>query len=96
MPTGGLRVSCPNCHSTEINRQHIPLPNGDYHIKANCASCGRFIKFLPHEPPRFYFGKHRGETVAEVASKDPSYLQWFLSNSIVKNRRLRAAIKEAM
>ena len=86
-------ISCPYCATTEIKRQHIPLANGSYHIKANCAGFGRFIKFLAHEPPRFYFGKHRGETVTEVAAKDPSYLKWCLAENIVRNARLKKAVE---
>jgi len=89
------RISCPNCNATEINRQHIPLPRGAYHIKAKCAACGRFIKFLPHEPIAFHFGRYRGKTVAEVASKDRGYLKWCLSENVVKGR-LKDAIKGAV
>ncbi|MCZ6626285.1 MAG: hypothetical protein O7B35_18950 [Deltaproteobacteria bacterium] len=67
-------VSCPHCNSEKIRTQRIPLANGGHHIKASCAACGKFIKFIPHEGLRFHFGKHRGKTVIEVAANDPSYL----------------------
>ncbi len=89
-------VFCPDCKSSEIRTEHIPLANGEYHIKASCASCGRFIKFLPHESPCFYFGKHRGKTVIEVAANDPSYLKWCLSENFLRNRRLKDAVEEAV
>ena len=89
-------VFCPDCKSEEIRTEHIPLANGGYHIKASCAPCGRFIKFLPHESSRFYFGKHRGKTVIEVAANDPSYLEWCLSKDIIRNARLKGAIEEAV
>ncbi len=95
MSNADTRISCPYCATTEINRQHIPLANGSYHIKANCAVCGRFIKFLAHKPLCFHFGKHHGETVAEVAAKDPGYLYWCLSENVVKGR-LKDAIKGAV
>jgi len=85
--------TCPKCHTTEISKKNIPLANGGHHIKATCASCGRFLKFLAHDSPRFYFGRHRGETVAEVASKDPNYLKWCLSENVIKNTRLKNALE---
>lgn len=88
-------VFCPDCESDEIRTERIPLANGGHHIKASCISCGRFIKFLPHEEPRFYFGKHAGETVIEVVAKNPSYLKWCLSKNILKNGRLKDSIEVA-
>jgi len=95
MSTMDTRISCHSCHTTEISKKYIPLANGGYHIKATCTSCGRFIRFLAHDSPRLHFGKHRGETVVEVASKDLSYLQWCLREGVVKNARLKSAVEEA-
>jgi len=91
-----LDISCSHCNSSEIRTQRIPLANGGCHIKATCAACGKFIKFISHESPRFHFGKHRGETVGEVAGNDPSYLQWCLSKDIIRNARLKDAVEEAV
>jgi len=87
-----LNLSCPRCHSEKINTQQIALPNG-HHIKATCAACGRFIKFLAQDTPRFHFGKYKGLTVSEIAAKDLSYLKWALSKDIIRNTRLRDAIE---
>ena len=89
-------VSCPDCKNEEIRTERISLANGGHHIKASCASCGRFIKFLPHDFPRFYFGKHRIKTVIEVAAKDPSYLKWCLSENFLREGRLKDAVEEAV
>jgi len=86
-------TSCPTCKSKKVRTERMSLPNGGHHIKASCASCGRFLKFLPHDSPQFYFGKHKGLTVVEVAVNDPSYLQWCLSKDIIKNERLKDAIE---
>ena len=91
-----MDVFCPNCKSEKIRTERIPLANGGHHIKASCASCGRFIKFLPHDSPRFYFGKHCGKTVIEVAANEPSYLEWCLSENFLKNGRLKNAVEEAV
>ena len=86
-------VSCSRCNSSEIRTQRVPLPNGGHHIKPSCASCDRFLKFIPHDGPKFPFGKHKGLTVVEVAANDPSYLEWCLSKNIIKNSRLRDAVE---
>jgi len=88
-------VSCLDCQSEEIRTERISLPNGGHHLNASCTFCERFIKFLPHDSPRFYFGKHKGKNVTEVAAKDPSYL-WCLSENFLKNRRLKDAVEEAV
>ncbi len=88
-----MDIFCPHCHSEKIKTQQIPLPNGGHHIKATCANCGRFIKFLPQDTPRFHFGRYRGLTVSEIAVKDFSYLRWALSKDIIRNARLRDAVE---
>ncbi len=88
-----MDVFCPDCKSEKIRTERISLPNGGYHIKASCASCDRFIKFIPHDGAKFYFGKHKGFTVTEVSIKDPSYLRWCLSKNIIRNSRLRDAVE---
>ncbi|WP_347275413.1 hypothetical protein [Candidatus Kuenenia sp.] len=72
----------------------IPLPTGS-HKKAICSGCKKFIKFLPHSIPALYFGKYKGKTIAEIARKDPSYLQWMDSNNIGLGS-VKTAIKEAL
>ncbi len=89
-------ISCPECACEKIRTQRIPLANGGHHIKATCAACGKFIRFIAHEGPRFHFGKHYGKTVGEVAANDPSYLEWCLSKDIIRNARLRAAVAEVV
>jgi len=88
-------VFCSYCKSEEIRTERISLANGGHHIKASCTPCGRFIKFLPHDLPRFYFGKHKGKNVTEVASNDPSYLDWCLSENVIRNGRLKDAVMKA-
>jgi len=86
-------ISCPHCNSSEIRTQRIPLANSGFHLKAICAACGKFIKFIPHDSPKFYFGRYRGETVIEVIAKDPSYLRWFLAKKILRTAHLRDSVK---
>lgn len=86
-------MSCRHCNSEKFNTQFISLPNRGFHIKASCEACGRFIKFISHDLPRFHFGSYRGLSVVEVASKDPGYLKWCLSKNIIRNARLRDAVE---
>lgn len=88
-----MDISCSHCNSSEIRTQRIPLANGGHHIKATCAACGKFIKFISHEGPRFHFGKHRGETVIEVAVNDPGYLKWCFSKNIIREGHLKDAVE---
>ena len=53
------------------------------HLKASCPSCGAYIKFLGQGgPPTLYFGKYKGETLAQVAHTDPRYLRWLREQDI--------------
>ena len=64
------------------------------HIRANCSSCGSYIKFLPQEGEYiFYFGKHKGKTLEEVAREECTYIEWCLKNYEGKKRiKLRKAV----
>ncbi len=88
-----MSAPCPDCHSEKIRTQRISLPNGGHHLKATCASCGRFIKFLPHDSPCFHFGKYKGLSVVEVAANDPSYLKWCFSKNIIREGQLKDAVE---
>ncbi len=82
---------CPQCglegDIENVVSEKIPLPDGKYHLKISCQSCGRFIKFQSHEKPTLYFGKHRGKTIEDVARIDRRYLVW-LSEQELKGRLL--------
>ena len=85
-------IFCHRCNSEKFNTERIPLPHGGYHLKTNCAVCGRFINFLPHQKTKFPFGKYRGLSVVEVAAKDLGYLQWCLSKNILREGPLKDAV----
>ena len=83
--------SCGETHETKnLIIKIIPLPKGS-HKKATCPTCKSFVKFLPHGVPTLYFGKHKSESISEIAQKDPSYLEWLLLKG-VKSARLKSAI----
>ncbi len=86
---------CPRCGGHDIKTERVPLSNGGHHIKASCAVCGRFIKFLPHASAVFHFGKHKGKAISEVATADPEYVRWCLSEGVLRGK-LRDAAQQAM
>ncbi len=88
-----INTPCATCNSEKVTTQHISLPNGGHHIKATCANCGQFIKFLPHDSPCFYFGQYKGLSVTEVAINDFSYLKWCLRKNIIREGRLKDAVE---
>lgn len=57
---------------------------------AFCNGCGKFIKNVSYESPKFYFGKMKGKLVSEVTDKN--YLQWFLTTS--PSESMREAIEK--
>lgn len=59
------------------------------HTAAICDNCLSFIKFIPTQPQRFYFGKYKGWLVEEVG--ELGYLEWFL-----KECKPRPAMREAV
>lgn len=78
----------------KLKKQEVALKQGGFHLKASCPSCNNYIKFLPHSPPKFFFGKYKGKFISEVAKSDPTYLRWLLSEKI--KPRLASDIKEAL
>lgn len=55
---------------------------------ATCSGCGAFIKNIPYEEPRFYFGKYKGTEIAKC--NDKGYLEWVIKNTKQKGRTLKA------
>jgi len=89
-----MKILCKKCGLVDNPKTTIiPLPQGGGHIKANCAGCGSFIKFLPHSKSTLYFGKYKGKTIAEIASIDRDYLRWCIDNGVIKSNKLKAAIE---
>ena len=86
---------CPDCGAGKIKTTEIRLPAGGFHLKASCMKCGRYLKFLPHGPALFHFGRHRGKDVAAVYAEDPGYLEWAVRENVIKGR-LRVEAREAL
>jgi len=78
-------VTCRRCGS--IN--NYSTSTSGKHLRADCKKCGEYIKFLPHEAPKFYFGKYKGSTIREV--DDLEYLKWAVKANTLKGRSKEAA-----
>lgn len=76
--TSTPELVCPHCQSTEY-RTEVSGP----HIKAICAKCDRYIKFIPQgmtEDSEIGFGKHVGKKLKEIP---PQYFIWMYDNAKV-------------
>lgn len=89
-------LACNQCGVIgEPHTEQIPLAAGGFHLKASCADCGAYIKFLPHSAPSIFFGKYKGKTVTEIAVSDPEYLRWLARQEWCKPK-LKTAIDELL
>jgi len=79
-------IICKNCGSVNDYTTEHSGP----HLKAVC-SCGAFIKFLPQEQPKIWFGKYVRTPIKDII--DLSYLNWLVDNRIVKSSRINKAIE---
>jgi hypothetical protein len=70
--------------------------DGSIHHEVHCPNCRKFVRWLSQGGPlRLYFGKHKGEVLAEVAAFDREYCEWLLSQVWLKPK-LRTAILEVL
>lgn len=80
---------CKTCGTEK--EYHTEMKSGQ--LTAWCNDCNSYLKNVAYDEPRFYIGKYKGKTVAEVY--DFEYLKWFVIN-IKGNKRLKEAIKEKL
>lgn len=77
------KLVCESCGVIDVPRVE---PSGP-HLKASCASCGSYIKFLRKDVNDFvlHFGKHKGKAISELVSQqDREYLNWALGARVFK------------
>jgi hypothetical protein len=75
---------CPHCGSRRLSSARCP--GGPHFGRVDCRDCGKHVRWerTPMTPERaaaftLPFGKHKGETLAEVGSTDRRYLEWLAS-----------------
>jgi len=80
-------IQCKSCYSKEYTTE-----KSGQHLKASCAKCGTYIKFLPQNNPieRMPLGKFKDTPIKEV--EDKKYLLWVLDKCQVKGS-LKLAIE---
>lgn len=80
----GIELVCKKCSSTKYKTEM-----SGQHLKASCADCGAYIKFLPQpidwdtidiSKEIIHQGKHKGLTYLQVATNDPAYIRWMAEN----------------
>ena len=88
-------IKCPQCglSTDDPLTQKVPLERGGYHLKACCPSCGGYIKFMSHEELSIWFGKYKGQTVANVVENDPSYAKWLTEQTWLKPNLKNSILK---
>lgn len=78
-------LTCRKCGAVDC----IDVQEKSGHHIAYCAVCSAYIKHLPTQEPKFYFGKYNGWKIADV--EDAQYLQWAL-----RNLKLGATVRQAI
>jgi uncharacterized protein (DUF3820 family) len=82
-------IVCKRCDSTKYKT----VPSGP-HIKAVCAKCDSYIKFLPQpidaKSPEeaMPFGKYKGMTFLAIQERDHGYLQWLMGSDLGRPARI--------
>lgn len=83
-----MDIVCQHCGST--NNYRTELKSG--HLVAHCNSCQKFIKNIPHQEPKMYFGKYKGRLIKDIP--DLGYLEWVISKNLAKGNIKQAIIKQ--
>lgn len=74
-------IKCSKCSCTQYTQLESKDSQGRRRIKAMCAKCQAYIKFLPiHDDLGNFempFGKHKGKKLSEIPKE---YLEWASNN----------------
>lgn len=80
-------MKCKHCQSEQYKTE-MAGP----HLKAVCADCGRYIKFLPQPidwaTRKIPIGKYKDCLYSYVAEIDPEYLRWQAENLKGRNQEV--------
>lgn len=61
-------------------------------LVATCNNCNRFIKNIPTDKPKLFFGKYKNVPIEEI--DDLNYLKWAKENLTQISNRSKNAINE--
>lgn len=80
-------ITCTHCGSID----DFTTEQKSNNLVATCNCCGKFIKNIPTDKPKFYVGKYKNKNIEDV--DDISYLQWAYDNMSSLNGRSKEAVK---
>ena len=83
-----MDIICKKCGS--VNDYKTELKNSQN--VAHCNGCGKFIKNIPYQKPKMYFGKYKDKFISDIT--DINYLDWVLRQNIVKGNNKQAIIDQ--
>lgn len=83
-----MDVICGNCGSINDFTTERKANN----LVATCNGCDRFIKNIPYDEPKFYFGKYKDKPIKEI--EDLQYLTWARDKMNSINPRTRTAVTD--
>lgn len=81
-------ITCTSCGSID----DFTTEQKSNNLVATCNSCGKFIKNIPTDKPKFYVGKYKGQVIESI--DDINYLQWAHDNMSSLNGRAKIAVKD--
>lgn len=67
-------ITCPKCNSTNYKTEQKGI-----HLTATCIDCGSYIKHIPVDKPKLYFGKYKGQDIESIT--DLQYLRWLVKET---------------
>lgn len=77
-------LSCPKCNSKNYKTEKKSI-----HLVASCIDCGSYIKNIPIDKPKLYFGRYKGIAIDDIT--DLPYLEWVIKN-VKQTERMRGAV----
>lgn len=81
-------ITCRNCGSIDDYSTEQKSNN----LVATCNTCGKYIQNIPHDKPRMYVGKYKGQAIEEI--DDVGYLEWALEKMSSLNERGKIAVRQ--
>ena len=62
-----------------------------------CNGCDSYIKNIPYQKPKMYFGKYKGLVIEQMTLPEHrNYFNWLLQTDIKLNERTKEAINKQL
>jgi uncharacterized protein (DUF3820 family) len=87
------------CKHEKQKEEMVTFNNGTEHLKVTCEKCGKFIKYkaqnkLLTDDFIMPFGKHKGESLIDIARGDVFWLEWFSDQDSKLSPKIRRYLDE--